>query len=46
MSLTKSKQEQELFEFYKKYLKDPSLIDENVIRAYKQDVKHITKPKK
>jgi len=46
MSLTKSKREQELFNFYKKYLKDPSLIDENVIKAYKQDVKHIRNSKK
>lgn len=41
MSLIKSKHETELFDFYKKYLNNPHLINDEVIESYKKDVEHV-----
>ncbi|EJL66917.1 hypothetical protein [Flavobacterium sp. CF136] len=46
MALIKTKHELELFDFYKKYLNNPHLINAEVIDSYKKDVDQVKKEKR
>lgn len=38
MDLTKSKDEQSLYNFYEKFMRFPNLIDADVIKSFKEDL--------